>query len=294
MVPVTLSTGSIYTYGTARAFELAARAGYDGLELMVDDRWDTRHADYLTGLIEQVGLPALSVHGPFSSLRIAGWPNDDVARVEETVALAQAIGARVVNLHLPFRVRDLGITLAGRRWTVPIPGATADQRRYGQWLVDGGLAALQEKTQVRIVVENLPVRRFLGRRYSPFAMNSWEEIGAFPRICLDTTHCGTAGTDILAVYRRMSDRIAHVHLSDFHDGREHLSTGHGSMPLAELLQLLAARSYPGTVVVELDPANLPVHDEDELAAELRRNLDFCRFHLGQGSINPAAVGTAKH
>ena len=40
--PVTLSTGSLYTFGTARAFELAARAGYDGVEVIVEERWDTR------------------------------------------------------------------------------------------------------------------------------------------------------------------------------------------------------------------------------------------------------------
>ena len=36
------STGSLYRYGTARCFEFAARAGFDGVEVMVDDRWDTR------------------------------------------------------------------------------------------------------------------------------------------------------------------------------------------------------------------------------------------------------------
>lgn len=279
MIPVTLSTGSIYTYGTARAFELAARAGYDGLELMIDDRWDTRQAGYLGGLIEQYELPVLSVHSPFSSLRIAGWPSDEVARTEQALTLADDIGARVVNLHLPFRVRDLAIAVARRTWTIPVPGATADQRDYGRWLVDGGLAALQERMDVEIVIENLPMRAILGRRYSPFAMNTWVELGAFPGICLDTTHCGTANADILAIHERLADRIAHVHLSDYSDGRQHLSAGRGSLPLAELLQALAARDFPGTVVVELSPATLPMHDEEELAAELRRNLEFCRRHL---------------
>ncbi len=62
MIRVALSTGSIYTYGTARAFELAAGAGYDGVELIVDDRWDTRQAAYVRRLSEQYEIPVLSVH----------------------------------------------------------------------------------------------------------------------------------------------------------------------------------------------------------------------------------------
>jgi sugar phosphate isomerase/epimerase len=46
-------------------FELAARAGYDGLELMVDQRWETRQAEYLRNLIQRSTLPVLSVHSSF-------------------------------------------------------------------------------------------------------------------------------------------------------------------------------------------------------------------------------------
>ena len=37
---IALSTGSLFTYGTARVARLAAAAGFDGLEIMIDDRWD--------------------------------------------------------------------------------------------------------------------------------------------------------------------------------------------------------------------------------------------------------------
>ncbi len=65
MIPVTLSTGSIYTYGTARVFELAARVGNDGLELMVDQLGDMHQADYLRDMIQRYDLPVLSVHSLF-------------------------------------------------------------------------------------------------------------------------------------------------------------------------------------------------------------------------------------
>ena len=58
------STGSLYTYSTARCFEFAAQAGFDGIELMVDHRWDTRQSDYLLRLIDSYQLPILAVHSP--------------------------------------------------------------------------------------------------------------------------------------------------------------------------------------------------------------------------------------
>lgn len=290
MIPLTLSTGSLYTYGTARVFELAARAGYDGLELMVDGHQDTHQADYLRGLMDRYDLPILSVHSPFSSLRIVGWPDGEVARVERSVALAEALDARVVNLHLPLRIRDLVITFARHGLRVPIPGPSDDQRRYWEWLAEGGLATLQTKTQVEIVIENLPMRMFLGRRFSTAAMNTWAELAAFPQVCLDTTHCGTTGSDLVAVQEMLADRISHVHLSDYATGRQHLAVEHGALPLGQFLKALATRNYAGIIVVELAPRALPVHDEEELAAELRRNLAFCRQQLSQGSPGSTVAG----
>jgi sugar phosphate isomerase/epimerase len=287
-IPVALSTGSIYTYGTARAFELAARAGYDGVELIVDDRWDTRQASYLRRLVDHYGVSILSVHHPFTFQRCPGWPRAEVERVKLSLALAEEVGARTLNLHLPLRVRDLLILYAGRRWIAALPGATPDQRRFREWLTGGGLAALQAQTPVAITVENLPVRRLFGRRFNAYALNTWGELATFSRICLDTTHCGTTGSDLLAVYQRLAERVAHVHLSDYDGHNQHRPIGQGHLPLAPFLEALAARAYQGIVVVELDPSGLPMQDEDKVAAELRRNLELCRTHLRRGAGATAA------
>ncbi|NDE06503.1 MAG: hypothetical protein EBZ89_03820, partial [Chloroflexi bacterium] len=75
-VQVALSTGSAYTHGLSRIFEMAGLAGYHGVEVIVDERWDTRQARYLRRLTSETGMPVLSVHGPFPKARIAGWPSD--------------------------------------------------------------------------------------------------------------------------------------------------------------------------------------------------------------------------
>jgi sugar phosphate isomerase/epimerase len=278
VIPIALSTGSVYTYGTARAFELAARAGYDGVEVIVDDRWDTRQPVYLRRLSGETGVPVLSVHSPFGPA--SGWPNAEVARIERSLEVAEAVGARVLNVHLPFRVHDLFVSAARWRLAAPILPVSANQKAYRRWLTEGGLAERQARTAVTIAVENLPVRRFLGRRYNPYALNTWDELERLPRLCLDTTHLATTGSDLLAVYDRLAERIVHVHLSDYKGRYQHQPLGKGELPLGPFLERLAARDYAGLVVVELTPRALPMQDETKLAAELRRNLELCRRHLG--------------
>ena len=56
-----LSTGSLYNYRIDRVFALAAEAGFDGIELLIDHRWDTRQSDYLRQLM---GKPSAADPGP--------------------------------------------------------------------------------------------------------------------------------------------------------------------------------------------------------------------------------------
>ena len=73
-----LSTGSLYTYGLDRVFDLAKEAGFDGIEVLVDGRWDTRQDDYLKHLMDRHGLPVVSLHSPFHLIRVPGWEQDSI------------------------------------------------------------------------------------------------------------------------------------------------------------------------------------------------------------------------
>jgi sugar phosphate isomerase/epimerase len=283
-IPVTLSTGSVYTYGTARAFELAARVGFDGVELLIDERWDTLQPPYLRRLAAETGAAVLSVHSPFAP--IPAWPRAEVERIKRALDVAQNVGARTLNLHVPHQVSDVTVTTYSKKWRVPLPWPSPDQRAYAAWLLDGGLAALQERTAVTITVENLPARRVFGRRFNAYALNTWEELALFPRLCLDTTHCGTWDADPVHVLERLGNRVKHVHLSDWTGRYQHQPLGRGILPLGPFLKALATRGYDGPVVVELTPQGLPVQDEAKLERELRRNLDFCRQHLAQTTTAP--------
>jgi sugar phosphate isomerase/epimerase len=275
---IALSTGSLYTYGTARVFDLAARAGFDGIEIMIDHRWDTRQPDYLRALSRDHDLPIVVLHSPFLTLDTPGWPEDALGRLQHTVKLAQALDVPTVVTHLPFRFHALvGRWYAARQRIIKLSVPIRRRESYSRFLCNG-LEAFEAEAGVTVAIENMPAHRFLGRRVNSYAFNSIAEIARFPHLTLDTTHLGTWGMDPVAVYEQLRERVAHVHLSNF-DGREHRSPPDGRLRLAALLRRLADDGYQGVVTVETGPDALHAEDRNRCLAALRRALAFCREYF---------------
>ncbi len=278
------STGSLYTYGVNRCFELAEQAGFDGIELMIDHRWDTRQPDYLLRLAARHRLPILAVHTPLEGAAIRGWPADRVGQVRATVELAEALRAEVVVHHLPLRLR-IGWLRAGP-WLLPAPLPGRDP--YSEWLTHA-YPAFQQTTAVTLCIENLPAVRLLGRRVNPGRWNTPAAIGHFPHLTLDTTHLGTWGLDPTAVYEQLGGRVRHVHLSNF-DGKEHRRPEAGRLGLDRFLARLAADGFGGTVTLELSPDALGAGQSDaEVGGLLAHSLAYCRkAATGRGHLHPPA------
>jgi len=273
---IALSTGSLYSYGIARVFDMAAKAGFDGIEVLVDHRWDTRQPAYLRRLSAEFELTIVAVHSPFAS-QVDGWPDDQLGRLRHTVSLAQELQAPVVVAHLPFRVHIVKGHLQIhhlRRFWLPLPLPRRDL--YHELLIDG-LAALEEETGVAVAIENMPARSLLGLTVNPYWSNSPGELERFPHVTLDTTHLGTWGLDPAVVYEQLREHVVHVHLSNY-DGREHRSPPDGRMALEGFLRTLGRDGYRGAVTVECHPDALDADDEGACLTALRRAQSFCRTH----------------
>jgi len=279
MTTIALSTGSLYSYGLARVFELAAEAGFDAVEIMVDDRWDTRQPAYLRRLSQASGLPVVAIHNPWLP-NVPGWPSGSLDRLRLSAALAREVGAPLVVTHLPLRIRGARVELIGfkaKRLMVPIP--LPGESAYHRFLLEGP-ARFEAEESVVVAVENMPVKRLLGREVDIYALNRIEFLATLPHLTLDTTHLGTRGMDPLAVYERLKERVAHVHLSDFKE-TEHLLPGDGYLPLGQLLERLARDGYGGAVTVELGPEALYAEDEARAKERLHQAVAFCREHTAR-------------
>jgi sugar phosphate isomerase/epimerase len=258
--PVALSTSSVYPERTPDAFEVAARLGYDGIEIMVYTDPVSQDADVLRRLSDYHQLPVVSVHAPSLLLTQRVWGREPWEKLRRAKDLAERLDAKVVVLHPPFR------------W----------QREYVRGFTKG-LAEMAEETDVIFAVENMYPLRAGGNEVVAYAPH-WDPTALdVPHVTLDLSHTAASGSDALAMADELGGRLAHVHLADGTGNPagpipdEHLVPGHGSQPCAELLHRLAATGYPGAVVVEVK-TNRATTSADRLA-DLAESLAFARQHL---------------
>jgi sugar phosphate isomerase/epimerase len=258
---VALSTSSAYPERTPDAFDIAARLGYDGVEVMVYTDPVSQDADVLTRLRDYHQLPILAVHTPSLLLTQRVWGRDPWEKLRRAKDLAERVGARVVVVHPPFR------------W----------QGEYVRGF-EKGLAAMAAETDVMFAVENMYPLRVGGSEVAPYAPH-WDPTALdVSHVTLDLSHTAASGSDALAMATELDGRLAHVHLADG-TGKptgplpdEHLVPGRGGQPCAALLTWLSATAYPGVVVVEVNTNRAPTREAR--LADLAESLAFARLHLG--------------
>jgi sugar phosphate isomerase/epimerase len=150
-----------------------------------------------------------------------------IGKTRRSLELAAAIGADVMVAHAPFR------------W----------ERKARDWLAAEADAEGDEH-DVAFAMENLfPVA---GRAFS--AVITPEQLAPFRHVVFDTSHFGVAGVDLFEAWDALSDRVAHLHVSDnFGNGKDsHAPIGSGVLPLEEFLRHVGRSGYRGTVTLELD------------------------------------------
>ncbi|MET0590667.1 MAG: sugar phosphate isomerase/epimerase [Naasia sp.] len=258
MIRVGMSTTCVHSRPLDETFELAAAAGFDGVEVMITHDPRTRDAALLRRLSERHGQPILSIHAPVLVRTQLIWGTSPHAKLARSAELAVRVGASTVVVHPPFRWQPR--TIAGFARSV-----RTISREFG----------------VEIAVENMFAFNVRGRRISAFAP-SWNPADLdCDAATLDFSHASIAGVDSLDLATRLGDRLRHVHLCDGIDepGRafdEHLVPGEGTQPVAEVLQLLASRGWEGSLVAEVKTSGAA--SEEERLDMLRRTIAFARQH----------------
>ena len=255
--PVALSTASVFPDRVADAFEIAARHGYDGIEVMVSADAVSQDTEALRRLADYHSMPVLALHAPclLVTQRVWGYePWGKLVRAKET---AQALGAKVVVVHPPFR------------W----------QRDYARDFTEG-LARMSEESDIVFAVENMYPLRAGGAELAAYAPHWNPLLMDSPHVTLDLSHTATSGSDALAMAEQLGDRLAHVHMADgtgVPNRDEHLVPGRGTQPCAPLLEKLAADGYPGIVVLEVNTRRATTREAR--IGDLTEALDFTRRHL---------------
>lgn len=254
---IALSTASVYPERTPDAFELAARLGYDGVEIMVGADPVSQDIDVIERLSEHYEIPVLAIHAPCLLVTQRVWGRDPCAKLVKAQKAAERLGASTVVVHPPFR------------W----------QREYARDF-EHGLARMRDETGVKFAVENMFPLRARGNDVVPYSPD-WNPIDYdFPQVTLDLSHTAVSGSDAMEMAVKLGDRLAHLHLADglgVTNKDEHLVPGRGNQPCARMLERLAGTGYTGLVVLEINTRKAA--SRTERIDDLAEGLAFARLHL---------------
>lgn len=254
---VTLSTSSVYPLGPAAAFEIGARLGYDGVEVMVLSDPTTQDAEGLRRLVDEHGMPVRSIHAPTLLVTQRVYGSSPWDKIDRSIELAHELDADVVVLHPPFR------------W----------QKEYATGFVEG-IVRREADSGLRLAVENMfPWRA--GKELQVY-LPAWDPVPmSYDSVTLDLSHSATSRSDVLAMQAELGSRLAHVHLADGSGSLkdEHLVPGRGNQPCDEFLRRLGGSGFDGVVAVEVGTRRLTPEGRD---ADLRESLEFARTHLADG------------
>ena len=253
---IALSTASVYPGSTADGFEMAARLGYDAVEVMVGTDPISQEIDAVRQLSEHHQIPVCSVHAPCLLITQRVWGTEPWGKLEQSAAMACAVGAGVVVVHPPFR------------W----------QRDYARGFV-AGIAELEQRTGVAFAVENMYPWRASRRSMQAYAPGWDPSEHDYASTTIDLSHTATSQSDPVAMARRLGDRLRHIHMTDGTGSArdEHLVPGRGTQPVAEFLEHLADHRFDGHIVVEINTRRAASRQAREL--DLMEALAFTRLNF---------------
>lgn len=254
---IALSTSSVYPESTAAAFEIAAKLGYDGVEVMVMTDSVSQDPAALRRLSDHFEVPILALHAPCLLITQRVWGTDPWGKLVRARSVAEELSARTVVVHPPFR------------W----------QRDYAREFV-AGIARMREITDVEFAVENMYPWRARSREIAAYSPGWDIRDEDYAHTVVDLSHTAVSGTDALQMVTDLGERVRHLHLADGSGSArdEHLVPGRGSQPCAPVLQHLRDTRFTGTVVVEVTTRKAASRAERE--ADLAEALAFARHHLG--------------
>jgi sugar phosphate isomerase/epimerase len=283
-VPILFSTGALYGFPYQWAFGLAAAAGCDGVELVLDPLSVLAGPEAVRTYGERAGCPVRVLHP--SLFGLPGWKRAPQA-FPRLAEWALRLGCPLVVVHPP-------------RFT---------KLEENTRLFDEGLDAFRRRArgQVEIAVENSAVFHQRDREH-PYV---WpDRLAAFAvqrglPVVLDTTHAASTGMDLVGAYDQLSGLVRHVHLSDFRLPprwldrpsldtylKHHQMPGDGGMDFAAVFGRLAEDGFTGDITIEVSPVALRAWSPGQARRQLRQAVERVRAWVAaaeSGGPVPAAV-----
>lgn len=240
---LTLSTDSLKGYGLNRIFQFAKEAGYDGIDLQIDQTdYDSQNLEYVKKLKEEYGVPIQAVKAPFNA--------SGEKEIKAAIEMARDLDAKVVVIQPPKLLNFKLVSFLKKE-----------------------IPKIRAKEKISIALENAPSTTFLGI-FPEHAMGNLLELKEFKHACIDTSRVAEKGEDIMRVYKSLKSYLVHIHLSNVNKGRKYTMPNDGILPLESLLAKLKQDKYPGAISIKVKPKFLEAGNDEKVLKRLKECKEF--------------------
>lgn len=258
---ILLSSAALPDFGLDRFFAIAARAGFDGVELVEGVQKDMRHPGYIRDLSSRYELPVLVLRAPHSSAGTASVQTSALdQKIRASLLLAEALSVRIFV----------------------IDPAAWNEAPFMRWLQSGYLP-LQAQTSVQMAIENLPLIR-TRHKFLPLLLtaanrlHTVRQVGVFPALAANLAHFQSAGESLTHVWQAHGKRIRHVYLpaQSLEPPNRAPERDDGQLPIPRFLRLLLQERFRGTLTYLYSMPSSRQVDEGMLSDGLQRALYYYR------------------
>jgi len=260
---IIFSTGCLFYLPIKDIFELAAEAGFDGCELVINNHFEREN--YIDVVKECIKiLPVFSLHAPF--MKMATWGNK-IQSIYHTIEIAKELNIKLVNFHPPSWFQ---VELQFLKWFNSIKD----------------FQKISNNRDIVITIENMPLS---GARLmlAPYILNDYKDLTEFGikknlYFTFDTTHFATFGGDVVAAFLNVfrTGRLKNMHISDYGNTKSHLFLGSGELPIVKLLSTMMRLGYDEIITLEVSPKELP-RTREWLLKAIKYQHAFLKIHLGK-------------
>ena len=244
-----LSTDTLKGYGLNRIFEFAKQAGYDGIDLYVNEKdFDTTNTKYVKKLSDEFSLPVLAIQIAKTtpkSLKIA-------------IDIAKEVNTRVIIVQPPKILNFKQISWFRKE-----------------------IPKLRAKEKISIALENAPAETILGI-IPKHAMNNLAELKRFKHACIDTSRIAEKKQDIMRIYNSLKKYLVHIHLSNVKGVKKYFFPDDGILPLESFMTKLKQDGFKGTISMKVNPKFLKAGDDEKMMEALERMKKYYEKYFIKG------------
>jgi sugar phosphate isomerase/epimerase len=236
-----LTSGSFPHYGLERFFQFAKAGGFDGVEIVVNQNFDTHNQEYLKKLETEYELP----------IKAFSLPDKNAERYLEKF---EKVVKHFPGVHLNLASPELF------------------SHKYKTW-IDKRIPRIAKAENLYFNRRNSEFKLLLG--FIPLrAENSIFALRQAGYISLDLSALHSSNLDIIRSIRQSGSKLRHVYLSNVDRGQLYASLKNGVLPLESFLTKLKQQNYKGVFTLRLSPKAISEGNEERMNETLKLNREF--------------------